>query len=95
MPYETATQSGIVQIAYGFEKPVIATNVGGLPDVVENGKTGYVVEAKNDKLLAEAIIKYFEEDKEITFKKNIESVAYKYSWDRMVEHVEKLFYIEE
>lgn len=92
LPYESATQSGIVQIAYGFNKPVIATNVGGLPDVVENGKTGYIVEAKNYTLLADAIIKYFNENKESTFKKNIESVAYKYSWDRMVEHIEKLFY---
>lgn len=91
LPYESATQSGIVQIAYGFEKPVIATNVGGLPDVVENGKTGYIVEAKNYTLLAEAVIRYFDENNEVDFKKNIESVAYKYSWDRMVEHVEKLF----
>lgn len=44
LPYESATQSGIVQIEYGFDRPVIVTNVGGLPDVVTNGKTGYVVE---------------------------------------------------
>lgn len=47
LPYESATQSGIVQIAYGFRKPVLVTNVGGLPDVVTDGKTGYVVESKN------------------------------------------------
>ena len=41
LPYESATQSGIVQIAYGFRKPVIVTNVGGLPEVVEDGKTGW------------------------------------------------------
>lgn len=60
LPYESATQSGIVQIAYGFEKPVIVTNVGGLPDVVEDGKTGYVVEPKNPKAIAEAIEKYLD-----------------------------------
>ena len=42
LPYESATQSGIVQIAYGFERPVVATNVGGLPDVVLDEKTGYL-----------------------------------------------------
>ena len=64
LPYESATQSGIVQIAYGFEKPVIVTNVGGLPDVVTDGKTGYIVEPRNYKKLAEAVIKYFVSDKE-------------------------------
>ena len=49
LPYVSATQSGIVQIAYGFIKPVIVTNVGGLPDVVEDGKTGYVVEPEDRK----------------------------------------------
>lgn len=55
LPYEPATQSGIVQIAYRFNKPVIVTNEGGLPDVVEDGKAGYVVEPENGKALAEAI----------------------------------------
>lgn len=61
LPYESATQSGIVQIAYGFEKPVIVTNVGGLPDVVANGKTGYVVEAKNVDALAATTVDFFEQ----------------------------------
>ena len=52
LPYESATQSGIVQIAYGFEKPVVVTNVGGLPDVVNDGRTGYIVEPGNPKALA-------------------------------------------
>lgn len=43
LPYESAIQSGIVQIVYGFKKPVIVTDIGGLPDVVTDGKTGYVV----------------------------------------------------
>ena len=44
-----------MQISYGFEKPVVVTNVGGLPDVVENGKTGYVVPSKNAETIADAI----------------------------------------
>lgn len=91
LPYESATQSGIVQIAYGFEKPVVVTNVGGLPDVVTDGKTGYVVEPKNPKELANAVIKYYSENKEEEFSENVKAEAYKYSWDRMVEVVEKLW----
>lgn len=91
LPYESATQSGIVQIAYGFEKPVVVTEVGGLPDVVVNGKTGYVVKPRDPEALAEAIKRYFQEKKEYEFQKHIEEEAYKYSWDRMVEHIERLY----
>jgi len=90
LPYESATQSGIVQIAFGFEKPVVVTNVGGLPDVVQDGKTGYVVEAGNHTELAEAIIRYFKEGRAEEFTENVRKDAYRFSWDRMVEVVDKL-----
>lgn len=90
LPYTSATQSGIVQIAYGFEKPVIVTNVGGLPDVVEDGKTGYVVETQNSEALATSIIRYFKDDMEQEFVRNVQGQAYRFSWDRMVEVVEEL-----
>lgn len=90
LPYESATQSGIVQIAYGFGKPVVVTDVGGLPEVVEDGKTGYVVKAGNDEALADAVTKYFKEDNYDRFKNNIQAEEDKYSWDRLVEVVERL-----
>ncbi len=90
LPYESATQSGIVQIAYGFEKPVVVTDVGGLPDVVTDGKTGYVVEAKNSAALAEGIVKFFREEQAQSFHAHILEEAEKYSWDRMTEVVEAL-----
>lgn len=94
LPYESATQSGIVQIAYGFEKPVIVTNVGGLPDVVTDGKTGYVVEAQNPNKLAEAVVKYYENDMESEFIEGVKDEAYRFSWDRMVEIIEKIFQVD-
>lgn len=90
LPYESATQSGIVQIAYGFEKPVIVTNVGGLPDVVEDGKTGYIVEPRNPKALSEAVIKYFLQDREQEFTENVKKAADRFDWDRMVEKIDSL-----
>ena len=62
LPYIEASQSGIIPIAYAFKKPVVATNVGSLPEVVEEGLTGYLVQPKNPNALAEAIIKLFKDD---------------------------------
>lgn len=90
LPYESATQSGIVQIAYGFEKPVVVTNVGGLPEVVREGETGYVVEAGDSAALGEKIIEYFREGKQEAFREAIRAEAERYSWDRMAETVDEL-----
>ena len=90
LPYESATQSGIVQIAYGFEKPVIATKVGGLPEFVLDGKTGYIVPPKDSEKLAERITDYFEKNKEMEFQENIQKEAYKYSWEHMTEIISEL-----
>lgn len=90
LPYESATQSGIVQIAYSFEKPVIATDVGGLPEVVIDGKTGYIVPPKNPKTLGEAVVRFFREGKATEFGDNVRAEAYRYSWDRMNEVVKRL-----
>lgn len=89
-PYESATQSGIIQIAYGFDKPVVATNVGGLPDVVKDKKTGYLVESKNPDEIAKAIIDFYENKREQEFEENIKESAYEFSWERMVEVISEL-----
>ena len=85
LPYLSATQSGIVQIAYGFDKPVVVTAVGGLPDVVDHGKTGFIVPPNSPVALAEAVIKFFEEDKAAEFSQNIRSFKDRFSWARCVE----------
>lgn len=56
LPYTDASQSGVVPIAYAFKKPVIVTNVGSIPEVVDNGKTGIIIPPKDVESLAEAII---------------------------------------
>ncbi len=88
LPYESATQSGIVQIAYGFRKPVIVTDVGGLPEVVEDDVTGMIVPPFDDDALADAISKYFDEGRKDRYIKGISEREYRFSWDRMTEALE-------
>lgn len=90
LPYESATQSGIVQIAYGFEKPVLVTNVGGLPDVVTDNRTGYVVEPRNPRQLADAVVRFYRDGMEEIFAENVKKEAHRFSWDRLTEKVEEL-----
>ena len=85
LPYKSATQSGIVQVAVNFCKPVIATNVGGIGEVIEDGKTGFVVEKENPEKLAQAIIRFYKENKEKEFTSNMKSLKEKYSWQNFVK----------
>lgn len=71
LPYRSATQSGILNLAYGFRKPVIVTNVGGLSEFVENEKTGIVVNEAEPNQLAEAIKKFYLLKDKINFENNI------------------------
>ena len=89
LPYVSATQSGIVQIAYGFDKPVVVTDVGGLPDVVRHKETGYVVPSENAREIAGAIVSFYLEDRETDWEGNIRKQAAEFSWETMVERIEK------
>lgn len=62
LPYRSATGSGVAAIAYHYEKPVVVTRVGGLPDVVEDGVTGFVVEPESPTALADAILELSRRD---------------------------------
>ena len=57
-PYKTATQSGVTQIAYHFEKPMLVTNVGGLDEIVPDGKVGYTVHP-DVRSIADALVDFF------------------------------------
>jgi glycosyltransferase involved in cell wall biosynthesis len=85
LPYRTATQSAIVQVAFGRGRPVITTDVGGLPEVVENGKTGLVVAAGNPEALAESINCFFDEDLGPRFESNIQKNAARFGWQTLVQ----------
>ena len=73
-----------------FRKPVIATNVGGLGEVVINNRTGYIVEKENPKALSETIDKFYSENKESEFIENISSEVEKYSWENFTNEILEL-----
>ncbi len=92
-PYRSATQSGIVQIAFGFGLPVIATNVGGLPEAVTDDKTGYIVAPEDPDALASAVIRFFNENRAGQFRANVKNEEKRFSWERMVETIEDLYHL--
>lgn len=85
-PYRTATQSGITQVAYHFEKPMVVTNAGGLSEVVPDGKVGFVTEPDAAQI-ATAILKFYETGSLPDLKNNIASEKQKYSWDTLLNNL--------
>ncbi len=85
-PYKTATQSGVTQVAFHFERPMLVTNVGGLPEIVPDGKIGYVVNPDAQDI-ADALVRYYKENKEEEFTVGVREEKRKYGWDRMTAAV--------
>jgi len=87
-PYKSATQSGVTQIAYHFEKPMLVTNVGGLAEIVPDGKVGYVVEPDSAQI-ADALVDFFENSRQEQFTEGILSEKKQYAWSNMTRSVRK------
>lgn len=85
-PYKSATQSGVTQIAYHFEIPILVTNVGGLPEMVPDGKVGYVTTQSTDEI-AKALTDFYSSNKEAEFKSNLKIEKQKYLWDKLTAKV--------
>ncbi|HEY3128275.1 MAG TPA: glycosyltransferase [Acidobacteriota bacterium] len=90
LPYHSATQSGIVPTAYFFDLPVVTTRVGGLPEVVLEGRTGLLVPPKDSHALADAIVRFFARGKQAEFREEIRRFKAQFSWDCIVDAIEKL-----
>ena len=90
LPYLSATQSGIAQIAYNFDKPVIATDVGGLAEVVLHDRTGFVVPPGNPTALAGAITAFYRQNRGAAFTLEVKQEKRKYSWENLVGTIESL-----
>lgn len=88
-PYKHATQSGVTQVAYHFNKPMVVTNVGGLAELVPDGEVGYVVEPEPE-AIAGAIIKFYEGEDAVSFLKNIQIYKKKFSWQLFIDAIYEL-----
>jgi glycosyltransferase involved in cell wall biosynthesis len=87
--YHSASQSGITQIAYNFNSPMLVTNVGGLAEIVPHSRIGYVLE-KDATTIADAIVDFYENERYDAFSKEVAIEKKKYSWDRFAEELIQL-----
>ena len=87
--YRTATQSGVTQIAYSFDRPMLVTDVGGLAEIVPNNKVGYVT-SQNPTEIADAIIDFYANNREEEFSNNTRLEKKRFSWKFFVDGLDEL-----
>ncbi|MBS1902712.1 MAG: glycosyltransferase [Bacteroidetes bacterium] len=90
LPYRSATQSGVVQIAYNYDQPVIATAVGGLPEIVIDGKSGLIAPEPTPEAVASSIERFFAGGLEPSLREGVRAEKPKYLWSTFVEGIERL-----
>lgn len=89
-PYLSATQSGVGKIAYHFNRPLIVTEVGGLPEMVPDGDAGFVVPPDDTSALATAVRRFFQDGVQAKMEAGVRREKEKYSWDPLYDAVETL-----
>jgi D-inositol-3-phosphate glycosyltransferase len=89
-PYRTATQSGVTQIAFYYEKPMLVTDVGGLSEIVTDGECGYTVKPEAD-YIAAAILDYFDNNRKDLFTAGVKREKEKFTWDKMTRSINEVY----
>jgi glycosyltransferase involved in cell wall biosynthesis len=89
LPYRSATQSAVVQLAFGFGLPVITTTVGGLPEAVQHEVSGLLVPPGDAEALAGAILRYLDEGWRERLTPGVEAARSRFSWEALVEAIEE------
>ena len=87
--YKTATQSGVTQIGYHFERPMLVTNVGGLAEIIPHHKVGYVTEV-SPVAVANAIIDFYANNREQEFAENTKKEKQRFSWKNLVKTIHEM-----
>ena len=91
LPYISATQSAIAQVAVAFDRPMIATRVGGLPEVVSEEKTGFIVPPADPEGMADAVSRFFDEGWGERMAPNFEEEKRRFSWSSLADAIEGLY----
>jgi glycosyltransferase involved in cell wall biosynthesis len=89
-PYKSATQSGVTQVAFHYEKPMLVTGVGGLREIVQDGRCGYVVKP-DPKDIADAIYDFFSNNRSDFFIEGVREEKKKFSWDKMTQAILEVY----
>ncbi len=90
LPYHTASQSGVTQIAYNFSTPLIVTRVGGLPEIVPDGVVGYLCDPQSDSIV-EAIEKIWQEGVIAQFEQGMQQERRRFTWRAMCDKIKELY----
>ncbi len=89
-PYITATQSGVAQVAFHFEKPLIITDVGGLAEIVGHEEAGLVVPPEDPQAIASAVVRFFQEDLQARLSNGVQRKKRAHSWDHFCDALEDM-----
>jgi D-inositol-3-phosphate glycosyltransferase len=88
--YRNATNSGVTMVGYYYEKPMLVTDVGGLSELVPQGRVGYTVPIETAKI-SDSIYDYFSNQREAEFVKNLREEKKKYEWGTFINKVLELY----
>lgn len=89
-PYKTATQSGVTQIGYHFNKAMLVTDVGGLAEIIAHNQSGYVVQP-DELAISNAIVDFFDNERKDEFEEEVKEQKKKFSWERMTSTIDELY----
>lgn len=90
-PYKTATQSGVTQIGYHFNKAMLVTDVGGLGEIIADQKSGYVVRP-DAVAIADAIVDFYDKNRQTAFESEAERLKQRFSWEQMIKVIFDLYH---
>ena len=89
LPYKSASQSGVIPLSYSYERPVIASEIKGIKEMIQSQKTGFLFEKDNPEALSKSIVNFF--DKEEDYSSNIVEFRKQFSWSYFIDEIINLY----
>ena len=89
-PYKSATQSGVTQVGYHFDKPMLVTDVGGLPEIIADKRSGYVI-PPTARAIADAIVDFYDAGREAAFVEETRELKKNFSWSNLTGKIMEIY----